>query len=94
MVSKLQLVEEQRVVAVPPDEQRLGRLAGRRPAFDERIEIGFGINPQGENAQGLAGAGLIKNGHQQRQIDLLVMLVPVEIMQGYLTGSQDFRNAL
>ena len=91
--SEFQLVKEDRVIAIPADQQRLGCPAGRRPAFEEWVEIGLGINPQSENAQRLAGVSPIENGHQQRQIDLLVMLVPVKIMEGHLTRPQDFWNA-
>ena len=89
-VTGIQLVEAQHVVAVAAD----GRQAGRRPPLEKRIEIGFRINPQGNNAQWMVRLRLVEDGHHQCQINLLVLLVPVKILEGHLAGAQDFRNTL
>ena len=90
---KLQFVEEEGVVAVPADEQSLGRPAGRRPAADDRIKMYGRINVQDEHAQGLAEVRPIENGRQRRQIDPLVLLVSVEILEANLARPQDFTGS-
>jgi len=65
-----------------------------RASLDEGIKILVRVDAQIENTQRPAGILFVQKGNQDVQIDPLIMFVPVEILEGHLTRSQDFRNAL
>jgi hypothetical protein len=90
---KPEFVQKDGLVPFPADEQRLGGQAGRRPAFDKGIKIRFRVNAQNENGQRMVRVRFVENGNHHRQIDTLVVLVPVEILKRHLTGPQNFWNA-
>jgi len=89
-----EFIQKDDLIALPADEQGFGRPTRRRPAFDERIKIRFRVNAQNENAQRPAGVPFVENGNQDCQIDVLVVIVAVEILNGHLTRPQDERMHL
>jgi hypothetical protein len=78
---ELEFVQVQGVVAIPADEQGFSRPAGVRPAADKRIKICFRIDPQGEDPDDPALLGFVEEGDEDLQIDLPVLLIPVEILK-------------
>ena len=94
ILAKLEFIEKDRLVSFLADQKRFCRLAGRRPALDEGVEIGVRIDPQHQHAEGTASGLLVDDGHEQANVDLPRMFIWIEIGKGRLPGSQSFAGIL
>ena len=81
--------EDHHPACLAAQQQCLGRPAGCRPALDERVNVGFGIDPQNKHPRRLTIGDLIKDGNGERQIGNTLAAVLKKILQAHLAGAQD-----